>query len=140
MVMIVVMAMTAAAAFTVFMVVVMIVLAMYVAMSQFFSGSFADRDNFHVEVQVLTRQHVVTVNHYVVAVHFGDFDRHWALIGISQEAHTHFQLVNAHKDVFRHALHQVFVVVAVRIVSANIHVKTIARFVAFECFFQTRNQ
>ena len=131
MVVIVAVAVTAAAAFTVF--VVMVVLAVYVAVRQFF-GRFADRDNFHVEVQVLAGQHVVAVNHHVVAVNFGDFNRYRALIGVSQETHADLQFVNAHEDVFRYALHQVFVVVAVRVVRADVNVKTIANVVAFECF------
>ncbi len=45
-----------------------------------------------------------------------------------------------HEDVFRYALHQVFVVVAVRVVRADVNVKTIANVVAFECFFQTCDQ
>ena len=53
-------------------------LAVYVAVRQFFFGRFADRDNFHVEVQVLAGQHVVAVNHHVVAVNFGDFNRYRA--------------------------------------------------------------
>ena len=69
--------------------------------------SFADRDNFHVEVQVLAGQHVVAVNHHVVAVNFGDFNRYRALIGVSQETHADLQFVNAHEDVFRYALHRV---------------------------------
>lgn len=103
MVVIVAVAVTAAAAFTVF--VVMVVLAVYVAVRQFFFGRFADRDNFHVEVQVLAGQHVVAVNHHVVAVNFGDFNRYRALIGVSQETHADLQFVNAHEDVFRYALH-----------------------------------
>lgn len=74
MVVIVAVAVTAAAAFTVF--VVMVVLAVYVTVCQFFCSCFADRDNFHVEVQVLAGQHVVAVNHNVVAVNFGDFNRY----------------------------------------------------------------
>ena len=43
-------------------IVVMIVRAVNVAMSQFFFGRFANRHNFNVEFQVLTGQHVVTIN------------------------------------------------------------------------------
>ena len=95
MVVIVAVAVTAAAAVTVF--VVMVVLAVYVTVRQFFCGRFADRDNFHVEVQVLAGQHVVAVNHHVVAVNFGDFNRYRALIGVSQETHADLQFINAHE-------------------------------------------
>ena len=121
--MVVIVAVTAAAAFTVL--VVMIVLAVYVTVRQFFCGRFADRDNFHVEVQVLAGQHVVAVNHNVVAVNFSDFNRYRALIGVSQETHADLQFVNAHEDVFRYALHQVFVVVAVRVVRADVNVASL---------------
>jgi hypothetical protein len=50
------------------MVVIMIVAvrAMYVTVSDFLFRSFTDRDHFHVKVQVLTCQHVVTINHNVL--------------------------------------------------------------------------
>jgi hypothetical protein len=76
---IVIMAVTVAAAATVamFVIVTMVVavFAMNVAMSQFFFGRFTDSNHFYVEVQILTRQHVVAVNNDVVAVNFSDFDR-----------------------------------------------------------------
>ncbi|BFO12400.1 hypothetical protein GGER_49100 [Serratia rubidaea] len=131
-------AVTAAAAVAVL--VVMVVLAVNVAVRQFFRRRFTDSHDFNVEVQVLARQHVVTVNHHVIAVHFGDFNRNRTLIGISQETHANLQLVNAHENVFWYALHQVFIIVAVGFVSANVNVETIAHRVAFERFFQTCNQ
>ena len=118
----------------------MTVLAVNVAVRQLFRSRFADRDNFHIEVQVLTRQHVVAVNHDVLVFHFGDFNRNRTLIGFRQEAHANLQFVNAHKHVFRYALHQVVVVLAVCIVSRNMHVKLVADIVIFQRFFQTRNQ
>lgn len=94
-VVIMVVAVTTAATVTVFMVVTMIVavFAMNMAMSQFFFGRFTDCHHFNVEVQVLASQHVVAINHNVVAINFSDFDRNRALIGISQETHTDFQLI-----------------------------------------------
>lgn len=77
---------SATTAFTLIMVVVVImavivvmmmaICTVNVAMSQFFRRGFADSNHFNVEVQVLTRQHVVTINHDVIIFHFGDFYRY----------------------------------------------------------------
>jgi len=87
MTMIVIVAVTAAAAVTVFVVMIVAVCTVNMAMSQFFFGRFTDRHNFNVELQILTSQHVVTVNHNVIVFHFGNFNRHRTLIGFSQETH-----------------------------------------------------
>ena len=73
---------TAAAVVAVIVVMVVTVRTVNVAMSQLFFGRFTDRNNFYVELQVLTRQHVVAVNHNVVVFHFSDFihiSRAWGL-------------------------------------------------------------
>ena len=130
----------AAAATVVTVVVVVTVRAVNVAMSQFFFGRFADRHNFHVKFQVLASQHVVTVNHNVVVFHFGNFYRYRALVSFRQETHANLQLVNAHEDVFRHALHQVFVILTVSVVRANSHIEFVANVVTFQRCFQARDQ
>ncbi|ABU79571.1 hypothetical protein ESA_04392 [Cronobacter sakazakii ATCC BAA-894] len=141
MLVVVAMAVTAAATVMVVIVVMMMaVRAVNVAVSQFFFGRFADSNNFHVEVQVLARQHVVAVNHNMVVAHFGNFYRYRALIGFRQEAHANLQLVNAHEDVFRYALYQVFIVLAVSVVSAYVHIEFIANVMAFQRRFQAGNQ
>jgi len=134
--------MTVAAAATAFMVmiVVMIVRTVNVAVSQFFFGCFTQRDNFNVEFQVLASQHVVAVDNNVVVFNFGDFNRHWTLVSFSQETHANLQLVNAHEDVFRYALYQVFVVLTVSVIGAHINVKFIANFVTVQRIFQARDQ
>ena len=129
-VMTVVVAVTAAA--TVFTVIVMMVVrAVNVAMSQFFFRCFTDSHNFYAELQVLASQHVVAVNHNVVVFNFGDFNRNRTLVGFRQEAHTNLQFVNAHEDVFRNALHQVFVVLTVSVVRANSDRLTTRSFATF---------
>lgn len=70
----VIVAMTTAATVVV-VIVVVIVRAVNVTMSQFFFGRFANRHNFNVEFQVLTSQHVVTINHYVIVFNRSDFNR-----------------------------------------------------------------
>lgn len=100
-----VMAVTAAA--TVVIVVVAMIVAVstvYMTMLQLFRRCFANRDDFNVELQILTSQHVVTVNNNVFVTHFGDFYRYRTLIGFRREAHAHLQLINAHKYIFRYAL------------------------------------
>ncbi len=72
----------------VIVVMMMAVSAVNVAMSQLFFRRFANCDNFDVEAQILTRQHVVTINHNVLIFHFGDFYRYRALVGFCQEAHA----------------------------------------------------
>ena len=57
---------TTAAVVAVIVVMVVTVRTVNVAMSQLFFSRFTDRNNFYVELQVLTRQHVVAVNHNVV--------------------------------------------------------------------------
>lgn len=69
----VIVAMTTAATVVV---VVVIVRAVNMTMSQFFFGRFANRHNFNVEFQVLTSQHVVTINHYVIVFNRSDFNRY----------------------------------------------------------------
>ena len=49
---------------------------MYMTMLQLFRRCFANRDNFNVELQILTSEHVVTVNNNVFVTHFGDFYRY----------------------------------------------------------------
>lgn len=66
---------TAAAVVAVIVVMVVTVRTMNVAMSQLFFGRFTDSNNFYVELQVLTSQHVVAVNHNVVVFNFCDFNR-----------------------------------------------------------------
>ncbi|CNK86924.1 Uncharacterised protein [Yersinia mollaretii] len=132
------MVMAAAATVTVF--VVMIMLAMDVTMLQLFFCRFTDSHHFNMEVQILTRQHVVTINHDVLVFNRRDFDRYWALVSICQETHTHFQLVNAHEDIFRHALHQIFIIAAVTFVCIDAHIKAVTSRVAFKRFFQTCDQ
>lgn len=68
----VIVAMTTAATVVV-VIVVMIVRTVNVAMSQFFFSRFANRHNFNVEFQVLTGQHVVTINHDVIVFNRSDF-------------------------------------------------------------------
>lgn len=84
----VVMVITVTATATITLLVVMIVLAMNMAVCQFFRSRFADGHHFHVEVQVLTSQHVIAINHHMVAINFSDLNWHLTLIGISQETHT----------------------------------------------------
>ena len=67
---------TAAAVVAVIVVMIVTVRTVNVAISQLFFGRFTDRNNFYVELQVLTRQHVVAVNHNVVVFNFSDFNRH----------------------------------------------------------------
>jgi hypothetical protein len=134
--MFVIMVVTVATTATIVAVIVMmVVLAVNVAMSQFFSSCFTDCDNFYVEAQVLTCQHVIAIDNNVLIFNRSNFNWHWALVGICHKAHTHFQLVNAHEDVFRYALNQILVVLAVSVICANVHVETIANYVAFQrCF------
>ncbi|MDK7294132.1 hypothetical protein QP487_12000, partial [Streptococcus pasteurianus] len=73
--------------------------AVNVTMSQFFFSRFANRHNFNVEFQVLTGQHVVTINHDVIVFNRSDFNRSRTLVGFSQETHTYLQFINAHKYV-----------------------------------------
>ena len=131
----VIVAMTTAAT-----VVVVIVRAVNMTMSQFFFGRFANRHNFNVEFQVLTSQHVVTINHYVIVFNRSDFNRYRTLVGFSQETHTYLQFINAHKYVFRNALHQVFVVLTVSVIRANSDIKFVANFMTFQRRFQARDQ
>ena len=129
-----VVAVTVTTTATTFMVVivVMIVFAVNVAMSQFFSSCYANRDNFYVEAQVLACQHVVAIDNNVLIFNCSNLNWHWALVGISHKAHTHFQLVNAHEDVFRYALNQIIIVLAVSVICANVHVETIANYVTIQ--------
>ena len=131
---------TAATVMTVVMIVVVTVRTVNVAVSQFFFGRFADSNNFYVEFQILASQHVVTVNHNVVVFHFGNFYRYWTLVSFSQETHANLQFVNAHEDVFRNALHQVFVVLTVCVVCANSNIEFVANFMTVQRCFQARNQ
>jgi hypothetical protein len=138
-VMIVVMTVTTAATV---MIVAMIVTmrTVYMTMFQLFCRCFAKRDNFNIELQILASQHVVTINNNVFITHFGDFYRYRPLIGFREETHANLQLIDTHKNVFWNALNQVFVVLPVRIVSANFYVKFVAHFVAIQRIFQTGNQ
>ncbi|SAM58563.1 conserved hypothetical protein [Klebsiella quasipneumoniae subsp. similipneumoniae] len=139
--MIVVVTVTAAAAIVTMIVVVIVTMrAVHVTVLQLFSGRFADGDNFHIEFQVLACQHVVAINHNVVVFNFSDFYWYRTLIGFRQEAHANLQFINAHEDVFRYTLHQVFVILTVSVVSADGYVKFIAHFVAIQRVFQTGNQ
>jgi hypothetical protein len=138
-VMIVIVAVTTAATVMV-VIVVMIVCTVNVAMSQFFFGGFTQRNDFHVEFQILASQHVVAVNNNVIVFHFGDFNRYWTLVSFSQETHANLQFVNAHEDVFRYTLHQVFIILTVSVVCANFNVKLVACFVTFQRFFKARDQ
>ncbi len=70
---------TAAAVMAVIVVIVVTVRTVNVAMSQLFFSRFTDRNNFYVELQVLTRQHVVAVNYNVVVFNFSDFNRNRTL-------------------------------------------------------------
>ena len=121
-------------------IVIMAVSTVNVTMSQFFFGCFANSNNFNVEFQVLASQHVVTVNHHVIVFHFGNFYRYRALICFSQETHANLQLVNAHEDVFRNALNQIFVVLTVSVIRAYSNIKFVADVVTFQRCFQARDQ
>ncbi|CDQ16625.1 conserved exported hypothetical protein [Klebsiella quasipneumoniae subsp. quasipneumoniae] len=139
--MIVVVTVTAAAAIvTMIVVVIMTMRAVHVTVLQLFSGRFADGDNFHIELQVLACQHVVAINHNVVVFNFSNLYWYRTLIGFRQEAHANLQFINAHEDVFRYTLHQVFVILTVSVVSANGYVKFVAHFVAIQRVFQAGNQ
>ena len=141
--MFVVMVMAVATAATIMIVVVAMIVpvsTVYMTMLQLFRRCFANRDNFNVELQILTSEHVVTVNNNVFVTHFGDFYRYRTLIGFRQEAHANLQFINAHKYVFRNALNQVFVVLTVCIVSADFDVKFVANVVAVQRVFQAGNQ
>jgi len=131
---------TAAAVVAVIVVMVVTVRTVNVAMSQLFFGRFTDRNNFYVELQVLTRQHVVAVNHNVVVFHFSDFNRNRTLVSFRQEAHANLQLVDAHKYVFRNALNQVVIILTVSVVRAYSNVEFVANFMAFQSRFQAGNQ
>jgi flagellar basal body-associated protein FliL len=140
---VVVMAVTVTAAASVMIVVMVVIVtirAVHVTVFQLFSRRFTNRYNFNVELQVLASQHVVTVNNYVLVVNFGNFNRYRTLIGFRQETHANLQLINAHEDVFRNALNQVFVVLAVRIVRADRNVKFVAHFMTIQRSFQAGNQ
>lgn len=76
---------TAAAVMAVIVVMVVTVRTVNVAMSQLFFSRFTDRNNFYVELQVLTRQHVVAVNHNVVVFNFSDFNRNRTLVSFRQK-------------------------------------------------------
>lgn len=86
--MFVVMVMAVATAATIMIVVVAMIVpvsTVYMTMLQLFRRCFANRDNFNVELQILTSQHVVTVNNNVFVTHFGDFYRYRTLIGFRQK-------------------------------------------------------
>ena len=128
-----IMAVTVATAATIMIVVVPMIVAVssvYMTVLQLFRRCFTQGDNFHVELQVLTSQHVVTVDNNVFVTNFGDFYRYRTLVGFSQEAHANLQFVNAHENVFRNALNQVFVILAVRVIRADFDIKFVAHFVA----------
>jgi hypothetical protein len=132
-------AVTTAAAIMI-MVMIVVMRTVNVAMSQLFFRRFADRNNFNVKFQILASQHVVAINHNVVVFNFGNFYRYRALVGFRQETHANLQLVNAHKNVFRYALYQVFIVLTVSVIRANRHIEFIADFVPVQRVFQTRDQ
>ncbi|KGB07925.1 hypothetical protein DR74_1620 [Enterobacter cloacae] len=131
---------TAAAVMAVIVVMVVTVRTVNVAMSQLFFGCFTDSDNFYVELQVLASQHMVAINHNVVVFNFSNFNRNRALVSFRQEAHANLQFVNAHEHVFRNALNQVVVILAVCVVRAYSNVKFIANFMTFQRVFQAGNQ
>ena len=120
----------AATVMTVVMIVIVAMSAVYVTVLQLFCSGFAQGDNFYVELQILASQHVVAVNHHEIVADFGDFYRYRTLVGFSQEAHANLQFVNAHENVFRNALNQVFVILAVRVIRADFDIKFVAHFVA----------
>ena len=141
--MFVVMAVTVAAAATVMIVVMVMIVsirAVDMTVLQLFSRCFANRDNFNIELQILASQHVVTVNNNVFITHFSDFNRYRALVGFCQEAHAYLQFINTHENVFRNALNQVFIVLSVRVVSADFYIKLVAYYMTIQRIFQARNQ
>ena len=79
---------TAAAVMAVIVVMVVTVRTVNVAMSQLFFSRFTDRNNFYVELQVLTRQHVVAVNYNVVVFNFSDFNRNRTSVSFRQRMPT----------------------------------------------------
>jgi len=130
----------AATVMTMVMIVIVAMRAVHVTVLQLFRSRFADGDDFHIKLQVLASQHVVAINHNVVVFNFSDFYWYRTLIGFRQEAHANLQFINAHEDVFRYTLHQVFVILTVSVVSADGNVKFVAHFVAIQRVFQAGNQ
>lgn len=129
-----------AAAATVAMImaiVVMVVFTMNVAVLQLLRGRRANGQHFDIEVQILAGQHMIAIHHHFIAVDEGDFHRHRPLVGFRQETHTHFKLLDAHKDLFRDTLDQIVVLLAVGIVSQDMQVETIADITAGQRVFQS---
>jgi len=139
MVMIVAMAVTTAAAIVV-VIVVVTVRTVNVTVSQLFFSGLADGNHFYVALEVLASQHVVAINHNVVIFNFGDFNWNRTLVSFSQETHANLQFVNAHKDVFRNTLNQIFVVLTVSVIRRNFYVKFVANFMTVQRVFQAGNQ
>lgn len=75
----------AATVMTMVMIVIVAMRAVHVTVLQLFRSRFADGDDFHIKLQVLTSQHVVAINHNVVVFNFSDFYWYRTLIGFRQK-------------------------------------------------------
>jgi len=101
----------------------------HVAVSNFFFARVTYSNNLDLEVQALTRQRVVAINGYVVAVQITDgHDLHLAVRRGSVELHANFQLVNAFEHAAAQGADQFSGVFAVSVFWLNGNVQLIRRF------------
>ena len=84
---------------TMVMIVIVAMRAVHVTVLQLFRSRFADGDDFHIKLQVLTSQHVVAINHNVVVFNFSDFYWYRTLIGF-RRTHANLQFINAMKTFY----------------------------------------
>src|SRR6185295_563715 len=128
-----------------FLLVVVVVVVMAarpvdVAVRQFFLGRGPHFGDLDLEIQVLARERVVTVDRDHVAGDLRDSHGAHAVRRLSVQLHAHTDVADALERPARHALDQRLVVLAVGVGRGNLHAQLVARGFACELALQAGDQ
>ena len=119
--------------------VVMTALTMDVTMSNLFGRCGAHIAHGNGKTQIHPGQRMVGINLDELFAHLNHSHRTVAVIGIGHKGVT-FGDFHAVKQFTRHALHQIFIILAIRIGGVYIQLEAIASTALIQRLFQTRNQ
>ena len=100
------------------------------------STNFLNRD---VEVQMLARERVVTVNCDFVAFNFNNAHGNGTLVGVRLKLHASLKVFDALKAILGHDLFECRIGLAVTIRWIDAHFSTVASLLAYKRSFEARN-
>ena len=114
--------------------------SVHVAVREFFLGGSPHGGHFDLEVEVLARERMVTIERYHVARKLRDRDGTRTVRGLSLQVHPHPHVADTLERAARHALHELRVVLAVTFGRSDRDLQPIADGATRQLTLESRDQ